>query len=196
MALSIRGGLFGRSAAGRLAAARWVSRNSRPAARPRSFVGSFLAGVRDLARARKGLASLEFVLVAMPLLMVVFGFVSLCAVFFTMSAMQISAQFTGRLISTGQIKNLANGPISYTNTTSTTSCGTTLSSSQAEYYACAGLPTWASFSVTTTEDCAVPSVTVTISTNGSAAAIADVMHVFTGKTISATAVVMKEGLCP
>jgi Flp pilus assembly protein TadG len=151
---------------------------------------------RRLLRGRRAVASLEFILVAMPLMMAMLGFISLSAVFFSMSAMQISAQFAARLVSTGQVRNISSGPITATNESATTTCGGTMDSSEAEYYACAGLPTWASFSVTTREDCTIPSVSVTISTNGSAAAIADLMHIFTGKTISTTAVVMKEGLCP
>ena len=157
-------------------------------------IASFLTSARHrppaagrLASCRRGLASLEFALVAAPLLMTVFGFISLSAVFFTMTAMQVSAQLSARLVSTGQVTSFSGKQVS---------CSASLSSTQAEYYACSGLPTWAAFSVTTAEDCTVPSVTVTISTSGSAAAIADMMRLFTAKTISATSVVMKEGLCP
>lgn len=99
------------------------------------------------------------------------------------------------MISTGQITNFANGPISGGNATSTTNCGPNLTVTQAEYHACANLPAWTSFTVTASRNCATPSVTVSISTSAQTAAIADLVGVFTGKTIVARAVVMPEGQC-
>jgi hypothetical protein len=42
----------------------------------------------------------------------------------------------------------------------------------------------------------VPSVTVSLSANAAAAAIADIENFFSGKTIVAQTVFMKEGSCP
>jgi hypothetical protein len=80
-----------------------------------------------------------------------------------------------------------------------TSCSSTaITSSTAEYYACTGLPTWASFSVSTSEVCSgtVPTITITITANASAAALADILHIFTGKTLTSTSVAMMQGQCP
>jgi hypothetical protein len=50
--------------------------------------------------------------------------------------------------------------------------------------------------VTATENCTVPSVTVSLSASASAAAIANIYNYFTGQSLVAQAVVMKEGQCP
>ncbi len=144
---------------------------------------------------RRGAAALEFALVAGPLMTVMFGFMATNVLFFTWSAMQDSAQYAARMMATGQVKTFANGTITTANTTSTSVCGN-VSSGVVEYYACQGLPSWATFTVTATENCAVPSVSVSISVNAKAAALADVFSVFTGKTVVANSTMMKEGLCP
>jgi Flp pilus assembly protein TadG len=138
---------------------------------------------------------LEFSLVAGPLIVVLFGFLAVNMVFHTWSSMQHAAQFAARMISTGQVTNFANGPISGANPTSTITCGGNLTVAQAEYHACANLPAWTSFTVTASRDCATPAVTVSISTNAQTAAIADLAGLFGGKTIVARAVVMAEGQC-
>lgn len=145
---------------------------------------------------RRGSAAVEFAVIAAPLMTILFGFIATNVLFFTWAAMQDSAQLAARMVSTGQVKNFANGAITTSNTTSTVTCSGTLTSAQAEYYACQGLPAWASFSVTATENCSVPSVTVSISVDAKAAAMADIYSIFTGKTLVAQSVVMKEGLCP
>jgi hypothetical protein len=115
---------------------------------------------------------------------------------FTWSAMQNSAQYAALLVSTGQVKSLSTGAITTANETATTACSSSLTSTEAEYYACYGLPGWGSYTVTTTENCAVPSVQVSISASASSIAIGDVFALFSGETISAQSVVMKEGQCP
>ncbi len=145
---------------------------------------------------RRGSAAVEFALIVGPLLTIMFGFIATNILFFSWAAMQDSAQFAARMVSTGQVKNFANGAITLANTTSTVTCSGTLTSTQAEYYACQGLPSWATFTVTASQNCAVPSVTVSISVNAKTAALADVYSIFTGKTLVAQSVLMKEGLCP
>jgi Flp pilus assembly protein TadG len=141
-------------------------------------------------------AAVEFAVIAAPLLSILFGFLATNIMFFTWAAMQDSAQLAARMVSTGQVKNFANGAITTSNTTSTVTCSASLTSTQAEYYACQGLPSWATFTVTASENCSVPSVTVSISVNAKSAALADVYSIFTGKTLVAQSVLMKEGLCP
>jgi Flp pilus assembly protein TadG len=151
---------------------------------------------QGVGRCRRGVAALEFGILAPTLLMLLFGFVATGTLIFTWSAMQSTAQYAALMVSTGQVKSLSNGAITTSNTTATTTCSGSLTTSEAEYYACHALPSWATFTVTTTENCAVPSVTVSVSASGSTAAIADVFDIFTGRTLTAEAVVMKEGQCP
>ena len=163
--------------------------------RPRRRGGDARA-FRGLGACRRAVVALEFVFVAGPFLVLLFGFIATSAVLHTWSTMQNYAQYAARMMSTGQIKNLTTGPITVANSTATTSCGSALTNAQVEYYACTGLPSWVSFTVTATQNCAVPSVTVSISANASTAAIADMFAIFTGKTLVAKSVMMKEGVCP
>ena len=163
-----------------------------PVARRRA-AGRFL---RDIFRCGRGTAAVEFAIVATPLILMTFGFIAVSAVFYTWSSMQNAAQYAALLVATGQIKNLSTGAITTSNSTATTTCSSSLPSTEAEYYACSGLPSWVTFTVTTTENCATPSVTVSLSASASAAAIADVFSIFTGTTLVSSAVVMKQNQCP
>lgn len=151
---------------------------------------------RDIGRCRRGVAAVEFALVATPFLLLLFGCIATNTLLFTWSAMQTAAQYAAQMVSTGQITKLSTGTITSSNNTATTKCSSTLTSSEAEYYACTGLPGWGTFTVTTTESCAVPSVTVSLSAAAGTAAVADVFKIFTKKTLTAQAVVMKQGTCP
>jgi Flp pilus assembly protein TadG len=145
---------------------------------------------------RRGVAALEFVLSAGPLLLLLFGFIATNTIFYTWSTMQNNAQYAARMMSTGQAANLATGPITATNTSSTVTCDGTQSATQVEYFACTGLPGWARFTVTATEDCSVPSVAVSVSVGTGMAALGDVFSLFSGGTLVARSVLMKEGTCP
>lgn len=149
-----------------------------------------------LANCQRGSVAVEFAIASVPLMLTVFGFIATAAVFNTWSSMQSNTQYAARMMSTGQITSNNNGALSTTNTTATVTCSSSLKSTQVEYYACTGLPTWTTFSVTTTENCSVPSVTVSLSSSATSAAIADVEQIFSGKTIVASTVMMKEGTCP
>lgn len=151
---------------------------------------------RAVGRCRRGVAAVEFAIVATPLMVLIFGFISFSAVFYTWSAMQNAAQYAALMVATGQIKNLSSGALSSSNTTATTHCSSSLTNTEAEYYACENLPSWATFTVTTTESCSTPSVEVSLSTSASTAAIADIFQFFTGKTLVSNVTVMKEGSCP
>ena len=149
-----------------------------------------------LAGCRRGSVAVEFAVASVPLLLLVFGFIATAAVFNTWSSMQSNTQYAARLMSTSQIMSNNNGTITTTNNTSSVACSSTLRSTQVEYYACLNLPTWTTFTVTTAENCATPSVTVTLSTGATTAAIADIEQIFSGKTIVAQTTMMKEGNCP
>ena len=152
--------------------------------------------LRELARQRRGVAAVEFALVLTPLLMLLFGFIATASIFFTISTMQNNAQYAALMMATGQIKNMSTGPITSSNYTATTACSGSMTSTQVEYYACTGLPNWVPATVTVTENCASPNVSVSLSASGSAAALADVFQFFSSRTLSASAVLMKDGQCP
>ncbi len=172
-------------------------RNRTASARtPRARNGASGRPLHLIGRCRRGVAALEFAIVATPLMLMVFGFIAVSSVFYTWSAMQNAAQYAALMVSTGQIKSLSNGAFTARNTTATATCSGSLTTTEAEYYACTGLPSWTSYTVTTTENCSTPSVTVSLSASAATAAIADVFAIFTGKTLVASAVVMKEGQCP
>lgn len=143
---------------------------------------------------RRGSVAVEFALASVSLMILSFGFIATGTVFNIWSSMQVNTQYAARLMSTGQILNNVNGIFSASNMSSSTTCGSSLRNNQVEYYACAGLPIWATYTVTTSENCAVPSVTVTLSAN--AAAIADIENIYAGKSILSQTVFMKEGSCP
>lgn len=172
-------------------AARWgrTTTNRSLAARMILRIATMVPG-RSLAPARDGVAAVEFALAATPLLLIVFGFFAINIMFYTLSAMQNSAFYAASLLAAGQATTANTGTV--------VSCATSPASPTAEYYACTGtmLPGWATFQATSHEDCTVPKVSVTISVNASAAALADVFSFFTGQTLTTTSVLMKQGSCP
>jgi Flp pilus assembly protein TadG len=76
----------------------------------------------ELTNQVRAVAALEFALVLTPFLTLLFGFIATAAVFFTSSTMQNNAQYAALMLATGQIKNLATGPITSANNTATTTC--------------------------------------------------------------------------
>lgn len=150
----------------------------------------------NLRASRRGTVAVEFAVASVPLMLIVFGFIAASAVFNTWTSMQGNVQYAARMMSTGQITANNTGALSSTNTTATVACSSSLKTTQVEYYACTGLPTWTTFSVTTTENCAAPSVTVSLSSSATSAAIADIENIFSGQTLVAQSVMMKEGTCP
>jgi Flp pilus assembly protein TadG len=167
-----------------------------PARPPRTRNGAIWRLFQDIGHCRRGVAALEFAIVVTPLMLMVFGFIAASAVFYVWSTMQNNAQYAALMVATGQVTSINTGALSTSNTTATTKCTGSFKTTQAEYYACTGLPAWATFTVTTTETCATPSVAVTLSVSATAAAIEDVFSIFSGKTITASTTVMKEGTCP
>jgi Flp pilus assembly protein TadG len=150
------------------------------------FPGSRL--LRGLGGCRRGTAAVEFVLVSGPLLLLLFGFVATNAMFYTWSIMQNNVQYAAMLLSTNTVSSFSASGVT---------CSSSLGTSQVEYYACSGLPNWATFSATVAETCgAIPTVQVTLSANASSAALADIYSLFTGKTLSAQSSTMKQGNCP
>ncbi len=140
--------------------------------------------------------ALEFALVMPPFLVMCFGFIGVNAALSTRSVMQNTAQLAARMMATGQVKNFATGAIAGATATATTTCSGTLASTTVEFHACQGLPTWATFTVTASQNCAVPSVTVRIQASSfSRTLTGDRMDVLLGRTLSVSSVMMKEGTC-
>ena len=140
--------------------------------------------------------SVEFAVVMAPLLLLSFGFIATTAAMYTKSAMQNNAQMAARMMATGQIKNFASGPIVGANATATTACNPSLANTMVEHYACRDLPNWANYTVTSTQTCGVPSVTVTIVASAfTSAKMGDVNGILSGKTLTTKSVLMKEGTC-
>ena len=142
------------------------------------------------------MAALEFALCAPILFTMMMGMIACTCAFMTKGMMQGAVQYGARVMSTGIVTNNNLGAIS-SHLTATMTCSGTIPTTQVEYYACSNLPTWSTFTVTTTENCASPgTVTVTLTTPTSTAALTDVYNLFTGQTLTVSAVLMKEGTCP
>ncbi len=156
-----------------------------------------LRHVGPLARCRRGVAALEFAIISLPLITLLFGIISVNSIFYVMSSMQSNAMYAVSMVAQGTITQNNSGTITAVNNATTgVACSPLPATTKVEYYACNGLPSWATYTVSTTETCATPSFTVTISVTATAAAMADVLRFFTGKTLVASATAMKQGSCP
>jgi Flp pilus assembly protein TadG len=142
---------------------------------------------RDFGGCRKAAAAVEFALVSGPFMLMLFGFVAANSLFYTWSVMQNNVQYAAMMMATGQVTSWSSSGVS---------CGSTLTSTQVEYYACTGLPPWTTFTAKATESCSVPNVSVTLTTNASTAGLADIYSLFSGITLTAAATAMKQGNCP
>lgn len=142
---------------------------------------------RNLPGCRRAAAAVEFALVSGPFLLMLFGFVATNSMFYCWSVMQNNAQYAAMMMATGQVTSWS---------TSGASCGSSLTNTQVEYYACAGLPGWTTFTAKAAESCSVPNVSVTLTTNASSAGLADIYSLFSGITLTASATAMKQGSCP
>jgi Flp pilus assembly protein TadG len=142
---------------------------------------------RDFGRCRKAAAAVEFALVSGPFLLLLFGFVATNAMFYTWSVMQNNVQYAAMMMASGQVTSWSSSSVS---------CGSSLTNTQVEYYACTGLPGWTTFTAKAAETCSVPNVSVTLTTNASTAGLADIYSLFSGITLTAAATAMKQGSCP
>jgi Flp pilus assembly protein TadG len=141
---------------------------------------------RGLLGCRRGAAAVEMALVSIPFMIMLFGFVATNSIFLSLSGMQANSFNAAMMMSTGQITSFQGKAVT---------CSTSYGSTTAEYYACQGLPSWATFTVTASESCTSPA-TVTVNLSSSNSALADTYGFFTGKSISAQSVLMKQGTCP
>jgi Flp pilus assembly protein TadG len=143
---------------------------------------------RGLGECQRATAAVEFVLVSGPLLFLLFGFIATNTMFYTWSSMQNNVQYAALMLATGQITSFSGTGVT---------CSPSLTATQVEYYACSGLPSWATFTATATETCSAPAnVSVTLTANASGAALANVYSLFSGKTLTSQSVTMKQGNCP
>lgn len=156
----------------------------------------WIAGMGRLRRARRASISIEFALVMPPFLLMGFGFLGMTAAMSTRSTMQNNAQLAAQMMSTGVVPNFTSGPIIGATATAPTTCSGSLANMTVEYHACNLLPPWATYTVTATQTCSVPSVTVSIqATNLNSAMTGDRMRLLLGKTLNALAVMIKQGTC-
>jgi len=139
---------------------------------------------------RRATAALEFVLLAPAMLIMLFGFIATGAAMFSWAGMQNNAQ-------NAALTQATNTTITHAGTATT--CVSTLTATQAEYWACLGLPNWATFQATVTENCTSTPNTVTVLVqvaSGSNAGLADTYGFFKGKSLSAQAIQMiQTGIC-
>ena len=155
---------------------------------PGSLIRMGWAACQELFRCRRATAALEFALASGPTLLLLFGFIATSAIFYTWTSMLNSAQNAAMLLATGQITSYQSAD---------TSCGGTLTTAQAEYYACQNLPGWATFTVNATKSCTAPaSVTVLVKAGASSAGLADIFNFFSDKTLTAKSYMIKQGTCP
>lgn len=162
---------------------RWILTTVKSAARRASGFSCL-----DLARSRRGVAAVEFAVAATPLMMMIFGFISVNLLFITLSDMQNSAYNAAFVMATGQITSFQSKAVT---------CSSSLSSSSAEYYACQNLPGWATFTATATENCTAPAqVTVQVAATSSVTLGADIFSFFSGRTLASNSTLMKQGTCP
>jgi Flp pilus assembly protein TadG len=140
---------------------------------------------RGFGRCRKAAAAVEFALVSGPFLLMMFGFVATNALFYCWSVMQNNVQYAAMMMAAGQVTSWSGSNVS---------CSSSLTAAQVEYYACAGLPGWTTYTVRASQTC--PSVSVTLTTNASTAGLADIYSLFSGVTLSASATQLKQRSCP
>lgn len=151
---------------------------------------------RGLLVDRRGVAALEFAMLSAPMLMLLFGFISINLILYSWSSMQTAAQNAATVLSTGQISTFTSSAASPVN------CSPAPASTTVEYYGCQGLPNWTTFKVAVTQTCSavagVPStVLVSVSAaNMSSAGLVDTYNIFSGKPLVATANMIKQGSCP
>jgi Flp pilus assembly protein TadG len=154
-------------------------------------VGAVRRLASDFWACRRGVAALEFAMMAPVLIILTFGFIATNMTMYTWSAMQSNAQYAARVIATGQVTSWTSA--------GSVACSSSPASTTVEYYACQGLPSWASYTVSVSETCSPPSgtpQTVSVTINATAAALGDVSGFFKSKTFSTQTVQMKEGTCP
>ncbi len=158
---------------------------SRPTRRTANTVPGGPRAWRYFGRCRRAAAAVEFALVSGPFLLMLFGFVATNSLFYCWSVMQNNVQYAAMMMAAGKATTWSGSNVS---------CGSTLTSTQVEYYACAGLPSWTTYTATATQTC--PSVSVTLTTNASTAGLADIYSLFSGVTLTAAATAMKQRSCP
>ena len=143
----------------------------------------------ELIRERRGVAAVEFALASTPFLMMIFGFVSVNMLFVAWSNMQNASYNAAFVTATGQVTSFQSKAVT---------CSSSLTNTQAEYYACQNLPSWATFTATVTETCSPAPATVSVSVSAGATALAgvDIFSFFSGKTLVTNATMMKQGTCP
>ena len=140
--------------------------------------------VRRFARDTSGLSAMEFSFVMVPMIIVLFGVIQFGGILFLQNDMHNAARDAARRMASVEI--CFGG--------SAVQCGSQTSGS-VEDFACNFLSAWTpSFQVTATETNTADGfdMQVTIETDMAAAAIVDLLGIFEGRTMSATAILRRE----
>ncbi|MDJ0920233.1 MAG: pilus assembly protein [Henriciella sp.] len=75
---------------------------------PGVFAPRWASKIRDWGKDKRGLAVVEFGLIAMPFFLLIFGLLEICVIFIMSSVLEHGASEAARLIRTGQFQNSAN----------------------------------------------------------------------------------------
>jgi Flp pilus assembly protein TadG len=143
---------------------------------------------RELLCCRRGVAAVEFALIAPLFFGMLFAIIAFGTGMSALSSMQSGVNAAAR--------SMAIGLATAGGSAVTCGAGRALTTGTAENYACGALPSWGTYTVTATQNCATLTDTVSITASASTAVVGDVFGVLTGWTLRANAVTFKEGQCP
>jgi len=141
-----------------------------------------------LARCCGGAAMVEFTLILPILVFLMFGIVAAGSVFYVQNNMESAAGDSAR--------RMAVAEATFAGVDVPCEAPAAQLAGSAENIACRFRPSWATFTVNASQNCAGPNVTVRVTADASRAALMDIYGVFTGKVLTAVAVMRKEGKCP
>jgi Flp pilus assembly protein TadG len=151
-------------------------------------VANLRAAGGRLGRCCRGGALIEFALVAPLLILILFGLIAFSTAIYAYTTMQSATEDAVRRMTTGSIT-------SFTQSSVTCGTGAALTANTAENYACSKMPTWGTYSVTASQNCATLTDTVTMTANASTVALGDALGLLRGVVLTAQTTHMKEGSC-
>lgn len=143
--------------------------------------------LRGFPACRRGVAAMEFAVVAPLFLSILFAIVAFGTSMTSLNAMQSGATMAAR--------SMAIGAATFSGTGVTCGTGVALNAGTAENHACRALPTWGTYTVTATQNCSTLSDSVVITASGSTAMIGDVFGLLNGLVLNAHSVMLREGPC-
>ncbi len=142
---------------------------------------------RGLRRCRRGIAAVEFAVVAPVFITILFAIVAFGTGMTALNAMQSGATTAAR--------SMAIGVSTFSGAAVICGSGSALTAGTAENYACRALPPWGTYTVTATQNCTTLNDSVVITANASTAMIGDVLGVLNGLVLNTQSVMLREGPC-